>query len=943
MKDSKVLNYSFGCDLIEEIADVLYKDFYKNDKSLERVACVFGGKRPGLFLKDRLWRKIKKSFIPPVIFSMDQFMHYIVSKQSPVIKIPDLELYHFIYQISRKKLKFLNSKQLNFSKFLSWAKEIAAFIEQLDLEGIEDVSLLDVQKSAAIGYEIPESMNYLLKNIVSVRKDYHKYLRKNKLYSRGLIYLEAANRSDKEKLKEFDQIFFGDLFYLHKTEKEVVNKFYKTGKTICVFQGSSKRWPILDKNFKLLAEPVKISKKTQSHCRLKFYQGFDSQSQVCLVKNILKSIKNKDETLILLPNPETLISLLSEASCQLDEFNVSLGYPLAKTSLATLFSYLFDVHHQEKAGSYYAKDYLKVLRHPLIKNISIKEASLITRILVHKIEEALTGTIKSSIGGSLFISLSSIENDQDIYNECKKTLNSLGYDLNKPDYYKIINQIHNLFFRNWKKVDSFGEFSKQLRITLDCLSNHQLLAKFPLELKSLDALYKIEENFSSLSFAVEAFGAEQIWNIFKQSVEATQISFIGSPLRGAQILGLFETRALQFKNVIVLDANEGILPKLKITEPLVPAEIKMSLGLPALGKEEEIQRYHFMRLVESAENVFLIWAKNQALEKSRFIEKIIWDRQKKENKIDLDSIPQASFLLSFPKPAKPVKKTSQIIKFLKNSTYSASRINTYLNCPLQFYYKYVLGLAEKDNLLEGVKDSQIGNFIHQFLFEVYSKFLGKKPVFDQKFNKYFQESFNRKYEKELKPRMQSDSFLLKEIIKARLDKFFQEERERVVDIIRIEALEKEYFDQLELEGLTLDFRYTVDRIDLLKENRLCVIDYKTGGSDVIPAKLNNLEKIDYCREEIKSKIKSFQLPLYYYFTQKNFKEKEVNAYIYNLRTAERKPFISYRDYQKKEKVLDYCLNALKFIFNQMFDPNIDFEADKNSRRCDYCPFYSLCS
>ncbi|MCF7874267.1 MAG: PD-(D/E)XK nuclease family protein [Candidatus Omnitrophica bacterium] len=943
MKDSKVFNYSFGCDLIEEIADVLYKDFYKNNRSLERVACVFGGKRPGLFLKDRLWRKIKKSFIPPVIFSMDQFMHYIVSKQSPVTKMPDLELYHFIYQVSRKKLKFLNSKQLNFSKFLSWAKEIAAFIEQLDLEGIKDVSLLDVQKSAAIGYEIPESMNYLLKNIVSVRKDYHKYLRKNKLYSRGMIYLEAANRANKEKLKEFDQIFFCDLFYLHKTEKEVVNKFYKTGKTSCVFQGSNKRWPILDKNFKLLAEPVKFSKKTQSHCRLKFYQGFDSQSQVGLAKKILKSIKNKDETLILLPNPETLIPLLSEASCQLDEFNVSLGYPLAKTSLAALFSYLFDVHHQPKAGSYYAKDYLKVLRHPLIKNISIKEASLTTRILVHKIEEALTGTIKSSIGGSLFISLSSIENDQDIYNEYKKTLNSLGYGLNKSDYYKTIKQIHNLFFRNWEKVDSFGKFSKQLKTTLDCLSTHQLLAKFPLELKSLDALYKIEENFSSLSFAVEAFGAEQIWNIFKQSVEATQISFIGSPLRGAQILGLFETRALQFKNVIVLDANEGILPKLKITEPLVPAEVKMSLGLPALGKEEEIQRYHFMRLVESAENVFLIWAKNQALEKSRFIEKIIWNRQKKENKIDLDSIPQASFLLSFPKPAKPVKKNSQIIKFLKNSTYSASRINTYLNCPLQFYYKYVLGLAEKENLLEGVKDSQIGNFIHQFLFEAYSKFLGKKPVFDQKFNKYFQENFNRKYEKELKPRMQSDSFLLKEIIKARIDKFFQEERERAVDIVRIEALEQECFDQLELGKLTLDFRYTVDRIDLFKGNRLCVIDYKTGGSDVIPAKLNNLEKMDYCRKEIKNKIKSFQLPLYYYFTQKNFKEKEVNAYIYNLRTAERKPFISYRDYQKKDKVLDYCLNALKFIFNQMFDPNIDFEADKDSRRCNYCPFYSLCS
>ncbi|MCF7870815.1 MAG: PD-(D/E)XK nuclease family protein [Candidatus Omnitrophica bacterium] len=943
MRDSKVFNYSFGCNLIEEIADILYKDFYKNNKSLERAACVFGGKRPGLFLKNSLWRRIKKSFIPPVIFSMDQFMHYMVSKDRLVAKIPDLELYHFIYQISRKKLKFLNNKQLSFPKFLSWAKEIAAFIEQLDLEGIKDVSLLDVQKSAAIGYEIPESINYLLKNIVSIRKDYYKYLRKKNLYSRGLIYLEAAKRAGKEKLKEFDQIFFCDLFYLHKTEKEVVSKLYKARKTICIFQGSDKRWPVLDKNFQLLAKPEIFPKRNQNHYNLKFYQGFDSQSQVCLVKKILKSIKNKDETLILLPNPETLIPLLSEASCQLDEFNVSLGYPLAKTSLAALFNYLFDVCHQGKEDNYYAKDYLKVLRHPLIKNISIKEDSLITRILVHKIEEALTGTIKSSIGGSLFISLSSIENDQDIYNEYKRTLNSTGYDLNKSDYYKIISRIHSLFFRNWEKADSFGKFSKQLKITLDCLSNHQLLEKFPLELKSLDAFYKIEENFSSLSFAEQTFGLKQVWHIFKQSVEATQISFVGSPLRGTQILGLFETRALQFKNVIVLDANEGILPKLKITEPLVPAEVKMSLGLPALGKEEEIQRYHFMRLVESAENVFLIWAKNQALEKSRFIEKIIWNRQKKENKINLDSIPQASFFLSFPKPAKSVKKTSQIIKFLKNSTYSASRVNTYLNCPLQFYYKYVLGLAEKENLLEGIKDSQIGNFIHEFLFETYSKFLKKKPVFDQKFNRYFQESFSRKYEKELKPRMQSDSFLLKEIIKARLDKFFREERERAVDIVKIEALEKKYSGRLEAEKIVLDFSYTVDRIDLFKENRLCVIDYKTGGSDLIPAKLDSLEKMDYCREEIKSKIKSFQLPLYYYFIQKKFKGKEVNAYIYNLRTAERKPFISSGDYQKKEKVLDYCLNALKFIFNQMFDPSVDFEADKDSRRCSYCPFHNLCS
>ncbi|MCF7874233.1 MAG: PD-(D/E)XK nuclease family protein, partial [Candidatus Omnitrophica bacterium] len=855
----------------------------------------------------------------------------------------DLELYYLIYQISKNKLSFLEKEQVSFSKFLSWAKEIAAFVDQLDLEAIEGASLLDVEKSAAIGYEIPEGINRLLENIVSIRRDYHSFLRKNNLYSRGLVYLDAAEKIDKENLTEFDEVFFCDLFYLYKTESKVVTKLYQSGKSSCIFQGSDKRWPVLAKNSKLLKQPIKPPKKETVSPNINFYQGFDTQSQVCLAKEILKNIKEKDKTLILLPNPETLIPLLSEASPQLKDFNISLGYPLAKTSLSALFSYLFDSHNSRKNNSYYSKDYLKVLKHPLIKNILIVEDPLVTRILAHKIEEALTGVFSSSVGGAIFVSLHSIEEDQKIYKEYQKTLNSLGYNLSLADYRRIITQIHNLFFRGWEKADNFEKFSSQLKLVLDCLSTHQLISKFPLELKALDAFYKIRENFSSLSFSNQTFAVGQIWDIFKQRVESNRISFVGSPLSGTQVLGLFETRALQFKNVIVLDANEGVIPKLKITEPLIPAEVMMSLGLPALSKEEEIQRYHFMRLIESAKDVSLIWAKNQTLEKSRFIENIIWQKQKEKNKVDLGSIPQLSFALSFPKSSQPVKKNSQIIKFLKNSVYSASRINTYLECPLQFYYKYVLGLTEKKDLLEGIEDSQIGTFIHQLLFELYTKFLGKKPVFDQKFNSYFKEVFNQKYDKEIVPRMQSDSFLLKEIIKARLDKFFEQEKERSSDIIKIEALEKEYTDKLKIDEIELSFRYIVDRIDLSKEDGFLIIDYKTGGRDVVPAKLNSLEKMDYCRQEIRTKIKSFQLPLYYYFIQERFKENKVNAYVYNLRTAKRTSFISLADWPRREKVLDSCLRALKFILNEMFDPKVPFSPDKDSRRCQYCPFYNLCS
>ncbi|MCF7874086.1 MAG: hypothetical protein K9M00_04565, partial [Candidatus Omnitrophica bacterium] len=134
MEKSKIISCSFGCDSIERLADILYNDFYKKNRSLEKVACVFGGKRPGLFLKDKLSGKIKNSFVPPAIFSMDQFMHYLVSKKKAIPEISDLELYYLIYQISKNKLSFLEKEQVSFSKFLSWAKEIAAFVDQLDLE-----------------------------------------------------------------------------------------------------------------------------------------------------------------------------------------------------------------------------------------------------------------------------------------------------------------------------------------------------------------------------------------------------------------------------------------------------------------------------------------------------------------------------------------------------------------------------------------------------------------------------------------------------------------------------------------------------------------------------------------------------------------------------------------------------------------------------------------
>ena len=156
-----------------------------------------------------------------------------------------------------------------------------------------------------------------------------------------------------------------------------------------------------------------------------------------------------------------------------------------------------------------------------------------------------------------------------------------------------------------------------------------------------------------------------------------------------------ETRSLNFKNVIILDVNDQVLPYLKIYEPLVPQEVMISLGLNRLENEEQLQRYLFRRLLAGSENGHLIFQENPRNELSRFAEELIWQRQKQEGRLDVLEIPKACFSIQSLAQRLVIDKEKDVLEYLKNIRYSASRIDVYLFCPLRFYYQYVLGLKKK--------------------------------------------------------------------------------------------------------------------------------------------------------------------------------------------------------------------------------------------------------
>ncbi|MDD4182753.1 MAG: PD-(D/E)XK nuclease family protein [Candidatus Omnitrophica bacterium] len=939
MKTERVLVYGLGENIIEKLADYIIENSTSSPCDFSRIACVFGGRRPALFLRKALARKLKKSFYPPSVFTIDGFMEYITKPRGPVKKIGELEAAYLVYKIVKTKAPYILKNRDSFSQFVPWAQEINSFVEQLDLEDISDSRLLNIEKSASIGYDVPSSINKLLTHIVDIRKSYHRELTEKNLFSRGSIYLNASREVKERRFDDFDKVIFCNFFYLHKTELNIFKEMYSNGKGVFIFQGSASDWSVLAK----CAKEMNVSIEPQIHrpkYQLSLYQGFDMHSQVCLVREVLEKITDKEKTLILLPRPESLIPVLTEVTSRLDEFNVSMGYPVKRSPVYVLFDALFSAQENKKEDKYYVRDYLNLLRHPLVKNLKISEDYAITRVMVHKIEELIRGDEKSLIGGSLFLSLAEIEAEEKIYTLSAETLGNMGINIEEKKCKEILKKIHDLFFRTWEEIDTFMDFGVNLGNLLIVLSEKSMIQKFAFNLKVIEKIQLIREQMCELSFSREKFKPIEIWEIFRNRLESETVSFSGSPLRGLQILGLFETRALHFENVIVMDVNESILPRLKIHEPLIPREVMINLGLNRLEKEEEIQRYQFNSLICGAKNVHLVYEKNQEKEKSRFIEELLWKMQKEAKTLEVINIPRAAFNISIAASEFFAPKTNDMVDFLKTCKYSASRLNSYLNCPMQFYYQYVLGLSKQDDLLDEPQASHIGTFIHELLESAFMKFKGTKPIIDNDFRKYFNACMDKKFEEELKPRMKSDSFLLKKIIEKRLAQFLDREAERGVE--RIICLEERREDSIKINGQKMDFVYTVDRIDEFKDKSIIIIDYKTGGSNVAPKKLHALESMELNIESIREDIKSFQLPLYYYFVSKEFKDVAVNAQLYNIRTLERKSFINEDEFKEAARIMQICLDALGVVFSEIFNPQIPFVPNKEERKCEFCSFRALC-
>jgi len=956
MKDAYILD--FGVNFINFLSDLIMEENpIKTDFS--NICVIFPSKRPGRYLANALSKKLEnKPFFPPKVFSTSEFASFIFSKkENKCREINDLDGSWIIYKILDKFSPdiFRWEKSIKFDRFFMWGKEIFSLLDRLDKENISNEALVSIEKNAQIGYEVPEEINKLLQNLISIRKEYHQALSDYKLTTPGFNMLFCSH-IDEDYIKEYDRVYFAGFFALTGCEKKLIKNLIDRKKACLILQKNHEKWDILDDTIKFMGViPEYVREKHKNN--VKIFSCFDTHSQVVCTGHIIKNLKSLKNTAVVLPSENALMPLLLNSVSKFDsKYNISIGYPLARTPIYTLLDSVVKCQINYTDGQYYTKDYLNLIMHPYIKNIGHdKKDATYTRVLIHKIEEVLLGVNQiSEITKKPFISLEEIENNKEIFKQAFLILNSLDKSIKDKDELKEhLKAIHNQFFRAFENVDTISELARKFDENFSFIFKNSPAWFYAFSPEIFEQFFQVMSDFKKSLFSKEHFSEkETLYEIFKSHLLHSTVPFEGSSIENLQILGMLEARMLNFDNIILLDVNEGVVPTSKKYNSIIPIGIFEQLGLPAEKQNNEIFRYHFSRMVEGAQNAFLLYQKTDEKERSRFIEQIVWNKEKEKKSLNVFDIKETKFKINIGQHKVSIKKDQDLIDRLGNFVFSSSSIDTYIKCPVRFYCKYILSLEEKEDISLEAEYTEIGNCIHEILHNFFNEFEGKTMRLTNNHKKKMLDILEEKFLQRFKNNTTGNFFMLKEIMQYRLMKLFEKESERNGKI-KILHLEETFPEKValmvEIASGNAMFTGKIDRVDLREDGNkkeIVVIDYKTGYIDEkIFRSVDNLTEALCTRKEIKEKMGSLQLPIYIYLLHKTkgYKISELNASLYSIKKAEEKKLFGENQEQKDFFINNVFLPSLKNVLEEILNPKVEFLADdSNEQYCLNCPFQTIC-
>lgn len=758
-------------------------------------------------------------------------------------------------------------------------------------------------------------------------------------------------------------IIFAGFVQLTGAENVILKHFWQKGAIISLHTDSKlvtyrekTHYSCIDHKIwvqKWQAETFLACEPRQKKPTIHFLSAFDVHSQlkamnVDLLPYLQKNNEERDDTLaILLPSPSLLMPVLHELPSK--NINISIGYPIKRTLLWQYIEILFQLQLTKKVNEtgtilYDWETLTALLHHPYTKMLlsDDKENYLGWRKSLYQFDKQL------SLQKAMFPL-------HKFYEDFYKGLDNGEFTYEVSDELEAFwdKFIKTLIF-DFENIYNLADASIALQNVIELLiyNGKVVWNRFPLDKEALvrvlqNALPTLLQN----SLADEEFPLNSLFHILEQLILEERVPFEADPLTGVQVLGMLESRLLRFDTVFILDMTESNIPGVHSQDPLMPDSLRNVIGLSDSHSRENIMAHTFYRLIQGANDVYCYWQQGVPTSeiqssksiRSRFVEELIWEKEKEQNAIlavqEMDishlantqnPVPCIRMLMS--KPLAPLRRQKKGVVLtdkamelcLKDNLpkkISATALDTYLHCPAQFYYKYLAKINVLETVGYGDNPKILGDKIHKVLNKLYEKSLNKPFEFTEEnqelLEKLFAEEFNKENWEEC---FSPDSYFMMQKIGLMHLKEYLENAPTVTPL----ALEEEYLIDFELQDNpyavnSFSLQGITDRIDKRNENEYWIVDYKTGvrktcKTDIWKQK-DFIEKLGTINknkawaseeayqllQELALLIDDIQLPYYLYLFGKNLTQDLKNE---DVKLNASWVFIKERKEEKEVSLLD---------------------------------------
>lgn len=838
------------------IYDVL-KDLETHSKDVSKISLILPNKRAGIFLKME-WSKLNKTtgFLPQII-AIETF----IEELSQLRLLSNTELIFEFYEVYLE-LTPLNERD-TFDSFSKWAPVVLQDFNEIDRYLIPQNQIFEYLSAIQEinHWSLDPNTTPLIKGYLSFWKKvqtYYKKLTEHLLQKgvgyQGLIYREAVENLELyiQNHQEKSHVFLG-FNALNASESTIIQELLQ--------QEKAKIYWDIDQIF--LYSPqhdagyfIRQHQKSWSHFKsqpIKWVSNYYTKpknisvvgtpkniGQVKYVGALLQQLYTENKlqnTALVLGNEELLIPILNSIPSSIEDINITMGLPLKQIPFSAFIDQWFQLH-KEPATLYYYQDVIGVLSHQFV------------RPLFQTHDQDAAQLIMTTIKQQNLISLS------------KDQIIAIA-----PDHKENLE----LLFETWNDqpknaIESVLSLIFKLKDHYNKSKNRHLLA--------LEYLYRFSEIFNHLQRLNTRYSyitnIKVLQSIYKELLSLETLDFKGQPLKGLQIMGMLESRVLDFETVIIVSVNEGVLPAGKTNNSFIPFDVKIENGLPTYKEKDAVYTYHFYRLLQRAKNAHIIYNTEPDVlsggERSRFITQLEFEAHHAlDHKIVIPETPQIT------PQVLTVKKTPEIISKLKSVAakgFSPSSLSQYIRNPIDFYNQKLLGVKEDVILEETVAANTFGSIIHNTLEAFYKPFIGQvlqpsmltelKPKIDRTVAYYFNEVYK---EGDISQGLNLISF---EIAKRYISNFLSYELACINkgDEIIIEAVESKMAVAIDIPELQTPIQLigTIDRIDRCNGTRR-IIDYKTSQVSQSELELVNWDDIT---KDYKAHSKSFQIMTYAY-------------------------------------------------------------------------------